>query len=146
MIQEICNGNISYFLQQNTLVLSDRLRTLLKQQINRLSELEKEVVYWLAIERQPISLSRLRANLLLPPWGFPKLFTRKTSPPRSSYGLSLPTKVGQPQSPSPMRGGVWGGVIFIFAKGLLSTHRLSDHRFRSHLFKLIPRVKTRRHL
>jgi hypothetical protein len=67
MIQEICNGNISYFLQQNTLVLSDRLRTLLKQQVNRLSELEKEVVYWLAIERQPISLSRLRANLLLPP-------------------------------------------------------------------------------
>lgn len=67
MIQEICNGNISYFLQQNTLVLSDRLRTLLKQQVNRLSELEKEVVYWLAIEREPISLSRLRANLLLPP-------------------------------------------------------------------------------
>lgn len=67
MIQEICNGNISYFLQQNTLVLSDRLRTLLKQQVNRLSELEKEVVYWLAIERQPISLSRLRVNLLLPP-------------------------------------------------------------------------------
>ena len=67
MIQEICSGNISYFLQQNTLVLSDRLRTLLKQQVNRLSELEKEVVYWLAIEREPISLSRLRANLLLPP-------------------------------------------------------------------------------
>jgi DNA replication protein DnaC len=67
MIQEVFNGNVAQFLRQNTLVLSDRLRTLLKQQVNRLSELEKEVVYWLAIEREPISLSRLRDDLLLPP-------------------------------------------------------------------------------
>jgi hypothetical protein len=67
MIQEVFNGNVAHFLKQNTLVLSDRLRTLLKQQVNRLSELEKEVVYWLMIEREPISLSRLRDDLLLPP-------------------------------------------------------------------------------
>ena len=67
MIQEVFNGNIADFLKQNTLVLGDRLRTLLKQQVSRLSDLEKEVVYWLAIEREPISLSRLRENLLFPP-------------------------------------------------------------------------------
>jgi hypothetical protein len=67
MIREVFNGNVANFLKQNTLVLGDRLRTLLKEQVNRLSDLEKEVVYWLAIEREPISVSRLRADLLLPP-------------------------------------------------------------------------------
>jgi hypothetical protein len=67
MIQEVFNGNIADFLKQNTLVLGDRLRTLLKQQVSRLSELEKEVVYWLAIKHEPISLSRLRENLLVAP-------------------------------------------------------------------------------
>jgi SpoVK/Ycf46/Vps4 family AAA+-type ATPase len=67
MIQEVFNGNVADFLKQNTLVLGDRLRTLLKQQVNRLSDLEKEVVYWLMIEGNPVSLSRLRENLLFPP-------------------------------------------------------------------------------
>jgi SpoVK/Ycf46/Vps4 family AAA+-type ATPase len=67
MIQEVFDGNVADFLKQNTLVLGDRLRTLLKQQVNRLSDLEKEVVYWLMIEGEPVSLSRLQANLLLPP-------------------------------------------------------------------------------
>ncbi|HEY9602632.1 MAG TPA: NB-ARC domain-containing protein, partial [Allocoleopsis sp.] len=34
---------------------------------NRLSDLEKEVVYWLMIEGKPVSLSKLRDNLLFPP-------------------------------------------------------------------------------
>jgi hypothetical protein len=67
MIQEVFDGNVANFLKQNTLVLGDRLRTLLKQQVNRLSDLEKEVVYWLTIEGVPVSLSRLRDDLLLPP-------------------------------------------------------------------------------
>jgi SpoVK/Ycf46/Vps4 family AAA+-type ATPase len=67
MIQEVFNGNIAQFLKQNTLVLGDRVRTLLKQQVSRLSDLEKEVVYWLAIEQEPISLSRLLDDLLFPP-------------------------------------------------------------------------------
>ncbi|GAB4207733.1 MAG: hypothetical protein Fur006_65910 [Coleofasciculaceae cyanobacterium] len=67
MIQEVFNGNVADFLKQNTLVLGDRLRTLLKQQVSRLSELEKEVVYWFAIEHEPISLSRLQEDLLVAP-------------------------------------------------------------------------------
>lgn len=67
MIQEVFNGNVANFLKQNTLVLGDRLRTLLKQQVNRLSDLEKEVVYWLMIEGKPVSLSKLRDDMLFPP-------------------------------------------------------------------------------
>ena len=67
MIREVFNGNVTEFLSQNTLVLGDRLRTLLKQHVNRLSPLEKELAYWLAIEGEPISLIRLYEDLRLPP-------------------------------------------------------------------------------
>jgi len=67
MIQEVFAGNVKEFLSQNTVVLGDRLRTLLREQVSRLSPMEKDVIYWLAIERQPVSLSKLRANFLLPP-------------------------------------------------------------------------------
>lgn len=67
MIQEVFAGNIKEFLSQNTVVLGDRLRTLLKEQVSRLSPMEKDVIYWLAIERQPVCLSKLRANFVLPP-------------------------------------------------------------------------------
>jgi hypothetical protein len=36
---------------------------LLERQFDRLSDVEQQLVYWLAIEREPISLSQLRANL-----------------------------------------------------------------------------------
>ena len=67
MIREVFNGNVTEFLSQNTLVLGDRLRTLLKQHVNRLSSLEKELAYWLAIEGEPVTFARLYEDLLLPP-------------------------------------------------------------------------------
>ncbi|MEE3717632.1 NB-ARC domain-containing protein [Tumidithrix elongata RA019] len=67
MIQEYFKGNITYFLSQNTLVLGDRMRTLLNQQIERLSDLEKELIRWLTIEQTPVTLEQLRRNLLVPP-------------------------------------------------------------------------------
>lgn len=67
MIQEVFAGNVKEFLSQNTVILGDRLRTLLKEQVSRLSPMEKDVIYWLAIERQPVCLSKLRANFVLPP-------------------------------------------------------------------------------
>lgn len=65
-IQEIFNGSIAAFLHQNTLVLGDRLRGLLAEQIGRLSERETEVLYWLALDPEPLSLEQLHAYLLLP--------------------------------------------------------------------------------
>lgn len=60
-IQDIFGGDISEFLQQNTTVFGD-ICELLGQQFERLSNLEKEVMYWLAINRKPITLSELRAD------------------------------------------------------------------------------------
>lgn len=62
-IQELFNGSISQFLTQTSLVIGDILGELLSQQIERVSELEKNILYWLAIERYPVSLLNLQANI-----------------------------------------------------------------------------------
>ncbi len=67
LIQELFNGNISSYLEQNTLVLSEPFSDILNQQFERLSDLEKEIIYWLAIEHQPVTPARLREDILLPP-------------------------------------------------------------------------------
>lgn len=64
-IQELFNGNVSEFLKQTALALGDVLRTLLYQQFERLSKLEKDVLYWLAIKHRPVSLSTLRAEVTM---------------------------------------------------------------------------------
>jgi hypothetical protein len=62
-IQELFNNDVFEFLLQNTLVVGDALSKLLTQQFERLSELEKEIMYWLAIERKPVNSSQLQADL-----------------------------------------------------------------------------------
>ncbi len=64
-IQELFNGNVSEFLKQTALALGDVLRTLLYQQFERLSKLEKDVLYWLAIKHRPVSLANLRSEMNL---------------------------------------------------------------------------------
>lgn len=61
-IQELF-GSISAFLQQGTTVFGD-IRALLKQQFDRLSGLEKEIMYWLAINRDPVSIQELREDIV----------------------------------------------------------------------------------
>ena len=63
MFQDVFNGSISEFLSQETAIFGD-IRYLLEQQFNRLCDLEKEVAYWLAINREPISLSELQADIV----------------------------------------------------------------------------------
>jgi NB-ARC domain len=43
------------------------INDVLQRQFERLSAVEQQVVYWLAIEREPITLAQLRANLLPDP-------------------------------------------------------------------------------
>ncbi|AFY70168.1 hypothetical protein Pse7367_1892 [Thalassoporum mexicanum PCC 7367] len=62
-IQELFDGNVSDFLKQTQLALGDILRNLLYEQFDRLSELETDVVYWLAIKRRPVSLNELRESM-----------------------------------------------------------------------------------
>lgn len=69
-IQELFNGNISQFLEQGTVVFGD-ISYLLDQQFNRLSVLEQQIMYWLAINREWVSLSELREDIVSP-------YTQKT--------------------------------------------------------------------
>ncbi|MBU7583610.1 MAG: AAA family ATPase [Nostoc sp. TH1S01] len=64
-IEDVFGGNVSEFLQQNTVVFGD-IRDILDQQFERLSDLEKEIMYWLAINREPVTLSDLREDILSP--------------------------------------------------------------------------------
>lgn len=50
-IKELFNGNISDFLRQNVLVFGE-VRELLEEQLNRLSDVEKQVIEWLAINQE----------------------------------------------------------------------------------------------
>lgn len=59
-IQEIFDGNISEFLEQSTLIIGDILPNVFNQQFQRLSPLEQDIIYWLALENQPLSISELK--------------------------------------------------------------------------------------
>lgn len=65
IIKDLFGGQVSEFLKQNTLAFGD-ISGLVQMQFSRLSSLETEILQWLAIERQPVSLSKLRQNMLLP--------------------------------------------------------------------------------
>ena len=64
-IQELFGGKVSAFLKQETIVFGE-LNDILDEQFECISALEQEILYWLAIECQPISLSQLRADILAP--------------------------------------------------------------------------------
>jgi WD40 repeat protein len=64
-IDEVFFGDLSEFLKQGKPLFSD-LCELLDWHFNRLSNDEKEIMYWLAINREPTSLSELREDSLSP--------------------------------------------------------------------------------
>jgi hypothetical protein len=64
-IQELFNNNVPDFLRQNTLVITG-FTDILEQPFKRLSDLEKQIIYWLAIHRYPVLLSQLQADILFP--------------------------------------------------------------------------------
>jgi hypothetical protein len=63
IIGESFNGSVSTFLEQKTILLGD-ISILLSQQFQRLSGLEKEIIYWLALKQQPISLLQLQLYVI----------------------------------------------------------------------------------
>jgi WD40 repeat protein len=66
VIKDFFDGKLSNFLevlQEGTLVFGG-IRDVLARQINRLSDLEKQVMYWLAVYRKPVSFSELRADFV----------------------------------------------------------------------------------
>ncbi|MFB2891523.1 NB-ARC domain-containing protein [Aerosakkonemataceae cyanobacterium BLCC-F50] len=62
-IQDIFAGSIAEFLQEKKVVFAD-LRELLEWHFERLSDREKEIIYWLAIHREPVSLAALKDDIV----------------------------------------------------------------------------------
>jgi DNA replication protein DnaC len=65
-IQDFFDSSVSRFLKilnQGTLVF-DNIRNLLERQFNRLSDLEKQVMYWLAVNREVVSFSQLHDDFV----------------------------------------------------------------------------------
>jgi hypothetical protein len=64
-IRELFRGDISSFLKGGETFVSN-VYDLLAQQFQRLSVFEQEILYWLAMEREAISLDTLREDLVHP--------------------------------------------------------------------------------
>jgi WD40 repeat protein/DNA-binding Xre family transcriptional regulator len=62
-IQSLFQGNVADFLAQSTFIFGD-LSDLLAQQFERLTDLEQQVMVWLAINREGTSLADLREDLV----------------------------------------------------------------------------------
>jgi chromosome segregation and condensation protein ScpB len=62
-IKVLFDSDISEFLRQKVVVFN-QFRKLLDQQFDRLTDLEKRVMYWIAISQEPVSLSELHDNLV----------------------------------------------------------------------------------
>jgi WD40 repeat protein len=64
-IRDLFGGDIAAFLHEGIVLIGD-IHAVLAQQFQRLSPQEQEVLYWLAIEREPISFSDLQGDLVHP--------------------------------------------------------------------------------
>ncbi|PSB42560.1 WD40 repeat domain-containing protein, partial [Chamaesiphon polymorphus] len=62
-IRDLFDGSVTAFLEQGV-TLCDGIESLLSQQCDRLSEMERQVLYWLAIYREPVSISQLLADFI----------------------------------------------------------------------------------
>jgi WD40 repeat protein len=63
-IRDFFEGSVANFLDvsQQGSFLFDDIRDLLSQQFNRLTDLEKQIMYWLAIEREPVTFQELQVD------------------------------------------------------------------------------------
>lgn len=65
LIQDFYSGSLTHVLSQRS-VLAQPIRDLLDEQFHRLSEAEKDVMYWLAIAQEALSLTDLQADFIYP--------------------------------------------------------------------------------
>jgi WD40 repeat protein len=62
-IQELFDGQIAHFLQEDTFIFNG-IRRLLDQQFQRLAPLEKSILYWLAINREWTTVAELQEDII----------------------------------------------------------------------------------
>ncbi len=65
-IQDLFDGDIAQFLEQDTVIFNN-IRRLLDQQFERLSDLEKTVMFWLTINREWTTIAELVADIFPTP-------------------------------------------------------------------------------
>ncbi|KAA3662365.1 MAG: XRE family transcriptional regulator, partial [Chloroflexi bacterium] len=65
MIREVYGGHIDAFLEDDEVIFG-RIGDVIGEQFARLSPLEQSLMYWLAIEREPVSRNILLKNLVIP--------------------------------------------------------------------------------
>jgi WD40 repeat protein/DNA-binding SARP family transcriptional activator len=65
-IADLFGGDIAAFQREDAPIFDD-MRTVLDEQFARLSDLEREILIWLAIEREAISVQTLRNNMVQSP-------------------------------------------------------------------------------
>ena len=65
-IRDVFAGDVAAFVAQRSTVYGD-LRDLLARQFERLSAAERDILYWLAINREPTSLAQLRQDMTVRP-------------------------------------------------------------------------------
>ena len=65
-VRDLFDGNIGAFLQADTLIFDD-IRDVLDQQFTRLTPLEREILGWLAVVREPVPYAALPDLLAQPP-------------------------------------------------------------------------------
>jgi hypothetical protein len=62
-VQELFDGNIEAFLQEETFIFNG-VKRLLDQQLNRLPVTEQSIMYWLAINREWTNIAELSADMV----------------------------------------------------------------------------------
>lgn len=64
--QELFNGRIAFVLEyaEHGILIFEDIGDLLERQFQRLSVVEEEVMYWLAINREPVSFAELLADIV----------------------------------------------------------------------------------
>jgi WD40 repeat protein/transcriptional regulator with XRE-family HTH domain len=65
-IQDLFGGDIKTFLKEITNTVFGDIRFLLDQQFDRLSELERDIMFWLAINRESTTLPELKEDSVRP--------------------------------------------------------------------------------
>ncbi|MDQ2714437.1 MAG: helix-turn-helix domain-containing protein [Chloroflexota bacterium] len=90
-IQELFGGEIASFLRQQEIIFGD-INELLDGQFHRLSSQEREILYWLAIERETVSLEEIRANLVRPVANHPLLEALDSLRRRSMIEVPAPAR------------------------------------------------------
>jgi WD40 repeat protein/transcriptional regulator with XRE-family HTH domain len=63
-VRDLFGGDLSAFLREAPVTLHT-LNQLLSNQFEHLSPLERDILFWLAIEREPVSLDQLRRDFLI---------------------------------------------------------------------------------